>query len=533
MSLPASFTRAFVASVSASLILSSCALAPARLTRPIHSQIRELNAETPASLHKLLTTAISEAPDSPEGSKALGQFVERWKKDNHPARGPLPEEDGDAPHYRVTFEGAVPGDNPLIYFDEIFVAADYKITRLEHHQRPGIGTPLIALRENKHRLPIERYFPPEAITRPITAVVEAGPLRGSTRHVRIRLLPSLQTETVVHQGRRRPLAADFSGSWAAALARAGKLRQSGILDMLTPTPKRAPQLFLMEAYDPKKEPLIMIHGLLSTPLAWAEITNDLWADPTIRSRYQIWHYLYNTSAPALYSSRLLRSQLGELRTLLDPDGNDPAMQKTTLLTHSMGGLIGKSLVVTPGDAFWKAAFTVPPEDLKLSPADRAVLTQAFEWKADPTIHRIIFIATPHRGSSMADNPVGKVGSWLTRPPSEFRDFFKRIYADNPRAFTPAYEALGTGKMDSVSSLSPRQPTLRILSELPFPPHVRTHSIIGNKGWKGPLEKSSDGIVPYTSSRLEGATSELIVPARHGAFRHPAAKAEILRILRTR
>ena len=156
----------------------------------------------------------------------------------------------------------------------------------------------------------------------------------------------------------------------------------------------------------------------------------------------------------------------------------------------------------------------------------------FDFRFDRSIRRIIFISTPHRGSSMADNPVGWVGSWLTRPPAEFQDFFKRIYASNPDAFTPAYAALGTGRLDSVSSLSPRQPTLHILADLPIPDHVSTHSIIGNRGWKGPLKKSSDGIVPYTSSHLEGADSEFIVPARHGAFRHPAAKAEILRLLGT-
>ncbi|MEN3940476.1 alpha/beta hydrolase [Prosthecobacter sp. SYSU 5D2] len=526
MSLPAMFSWTLAAAV----LLNSCALAPARLIRPLQSQIRQINAEPPASLHQLLSTVVTEAPDSPEGSKALGEVVERWKKEKLPARSPVKVKDKDAIHFEVVMEGAHPGDDPLSYFDEIQAASGFKTTRIRHHQRPGIGAPLIALRENKERERIERFFPPEAISRPLTAVAEAGPAQRGVQRVRIRLLPSLKYETVMYKGRKQLLAADFSSSWAAALSRAGALRQSGILDMLTPTPKRKPQLYLMEAYDPQKEPLIMIHGLLSTPLAWADISNDLWADPRIRSRYQIWHYLYNTSAPALYSSRILRSQLKELRLLLDPDGNDPAMQKTTLLVHSMGGLIGKSLIVTPGDAFWEAAFTVPPEQLKLSAEDRKVLNEAFEWQPDRTIHRVIFISTPHRGSRMADNPVGKVGSLLTRPPVQFQDFFKRIYADNPGAFTPAYEALGTGRMDSVSSLSPKQPTLRILADLPIPGHVRTHSIIGNRGWKGPLEKSTDGIVPYTSSRLEGATSELIVPARHGAFRHPAAKAEIVRIL---
>ena len=62
--------------------------------------------------------------------------------------------------------------------------------------------------------------------------------------------------------------------WAAALARAGDLKRSGVLDVLTPTPKRQPQLYLMEPYDRRREPLIMIHGLLSTPLPSLQYHTD-------------------------------------------------------------------------------------------------------------------------------------------------------------------------------------------------------------------------------------------------------------------
>lgn len=511
--------------------LASCALAPAKVTRPVKARVLDALGQEPASAYVLLKGALKENTSSPESRKALGQLVALWKKEKMPLRKTLSALDGDGLRYDVEFAGGAGQPQPLEYFDEIHSASDYKVSRIEHHQREGVGAPLLALRENKHRERIENYYPPEVIARPLTAVLEADRPRGQVQKVRIQLLCPMTYDMVLHNGRRQPLAADFSMPWAAALARAGQLRQSAILDMLTPSPKRHPQLFLMEPYNPKKEPLIMIHGLLSTPLAWAKMSNDLWADNTIRNRYQVWHYLYNTSAPALYSARILRTQLKDLRKMLDPEGNDPAMQRTTLLVHSMGGLIAKGLVVNPGDAFWNAAFKVPPESLQLSEEDRKVLEEAFEWQPDRSIRRIIFVCTPHRGSAFADNILGRAGSWITRPPTPFREFFKRVSATNPGVFTPAYEALGRGRLDSVSALSPRQPTLKILADLPFPPTVQTHSIIGNRGRKGPVEKSSDGIVPYTSSHLPGAASELLVPTRHGAFRHPAAIAEILRILR--
>ena len=505
------------------LVVNSCAVAPAT--------VRRVMKPVKGDPHALLTAALQPAAD-PGSSPALAQLVELWKRRRLPAKADVTPPDGRlGVIYHVEFVGSGHGEYPLDYFDEINPAADFSIRPLKHHVRSGAGAPLTALRENRHQAPIERYFPPEAITRPLTALARPGPVRAGVQPVRIELLCPMMNDSVVVDGRSQPLAADFSVPWAAALARAGKLNQSRVADMLTRKPRREPQIYLMEPYDPRREPLIMIHGLLSTPLVWADLSNELWADAEIRKRYQIWHFLYNTSAPALYSARLLRTQLRELRAMLDPERDDPAMKRTTLLTHSMGGLVGKALAVQPRDSFWEAAFNVPHQSLKLSAEDRAMLDEAFEWQPDRTIHRIIFIAVPHRGSAFADNLAGRIGAWITPPPASFQSFYARISAANPGAFTPAYEELGRGRLDSVHSLSPHQPTLRILAELPYAQPVSIHSIIGNRGRNGPVERGSDGIVPWTSSHVDGAESELIVPCGHSAVQHPMTVAEIKRILK--
>ncbi len=503
-------------------LLAACATAPAGLKRVSKREAQEL--------HTLLTLAL-DPKDAPTAKLALGRFIERWKEERMGHIGEIKPDCEPGITFVVKFDGESCSDQSLEYFDEIHPASDYETRKLTHHTRRGTGVPLMALRENHQQTPIEKYFPPEVITRPLTAVARPGAKRGSRQEVRISLLCPLRNDAVVVNGKSLPLAADFSVPWAAALSRTGKLNQAKVLDMLTRTPRRKPQLYLMEPYNPDKEPLIMIHGLLSTPLAWSGLSNEIWADDKIRSRYQIWHYLYNTSAPALYSARILRTQLKELRTLLDPEGDDYAMKHTTLLTHSMGGLVGKALAMEPKDIFWKAAFTVPHDQLKLTDEDRVMLNDAFEWKADPTIHRIIFIATPHRGSAFADNLAGRIGSWITKPPSQFQAFYARISAENPNVFTPDYVMLGQGRLDSVSSLSPRQPTLRILASMPFAHKVSVHCIMGNRGLQGPREDSSDGVVPYKSSHLDGAVSECMVPDGHGCFRHPEAVAEVKRILK--
>jgi pimeloyl-ACP methyl ester carboxylesterase len=506
--------------------LGSCGLAPATFER-IHQSVKA-DEKPEANLQYLIARSV-ENHDSTESVMALGEFVELWKRHGYRSGHSFVSPSGSTT-YRVHLVNHASGEYGIDHFDELLPARHYRIRKITHHQRAGVGTPLVAIRENRHREAIEGYYPPEAITRPLTAVATIGPSQGSVREVTIQLLCPLANDRVKIDGQTRPLAADFSAPWAALLARSGELNRSAVLDMLTPNPKRVPQLYLMEPYDRQKEPLIMIHGLLSTPLAWAGVSNDLWADDGIRRRYQIWHFHYNTSAPALYSARILRGRLRELRALLDPDGDDPAMRKTTILAHSMGGLIAKALVVQPRDAFWKAAFNVPPGKLVLSAKDREALNDAFEWKSDPSVHRIIYVAVPHRGSNFADNPVGYLGRLLTSVPQPFQEFYSRVSAANPGAFTPAYAQLGSGKLSSVSSLSPRQPTLRILADLPYAKPVKTHSIIGNRGKSGPLTNSSDGIVPYTSSHLEDTASELVVPAGHGAFHHPAAIAEIQRLL---
>ena len=56
-----------------------------------------------------------------------------------------------------------------------------------------------------------------------------------------------------------------------------------------------------------------------------------------------------------------------------------------------------------------------------------------------------------------------------------------------------------------------------------------HSIIGNKDEAG-CPGGSDGIVPYSSSHLDEAKSELIVKSGHSAQKNPLAIQELRRIL---
>lgn len=444
--------------------------------------------------------------------------------------GEIAPADGAGVRYRVRFSRDGSARFLPSYFDEIEPAHKYRVRRIETHVRDGIGSPLIALRENTGREKIERFYPPEAISREVTAVIHPGPLKGRVRDVEIELVGTLAHETVFHAGRREPLAAAFSASYAALLERCKELSRSEIGDLLSSAPKREPQLYLMEPYDPGKESLLMIHGFLDSPLTWAKMTNEFRSESAFRRRFQVWHFHYNTSAPALYSGRVLRTQLKELRGMVDPDGGDVASRNVTVVAHSMGGIVTRSLITSPENAFWEAAFTRPISSLNLSSSDRSELKEAFFWKSDPSVRRVIFLCTPHRGTKFADHPVGRVGRSIVKPPSKFQEFYARVSSANPGAFTPAYEELGSGELDSVGSLSPKQPTLQILADLRLGHSVEQHSIIGNRGLPGKLENSSDGVVPYSSSHLEEADSETILPLGHSTLNKPKMIDEVRRLV---
>ena len=83
---------------------------------------------------------------------------------------------------------------------------------------------------------------------------------------------------------------------------------------------------------------------------------------------------------------------------------------------------------------------------------------------------------------------------------------------------------------SIDTLSPNDRFVRILNTLPIADHTPYYSIVGDRG-RGDTPHSSDGVVPYWSSHLDGAQSERIVPSGHSAHQNKEGMEEVDRILR--
>jgi hypothetical protein len=85
--------------------------------------------------------------------------------------------------------------------------------------------------------------------------------------------------------------------------------------------------------------------------------------------------------------------------------------------------------------------------------------------------------------------------------------------------------------NSIDNLSNEDPFIKASSILPISSNVHYHTIVGVYKLKGPLNDSDDGVVPYASAHLDGADSELAVPAWHNVQDTPQAIIELRRILR--
>jgi hypothetical protein len=128
---------------------------------------------------------------------------------------------------------------------------------------------------------------------------------------------------------------------------------------------------------------------------------------------------------------------------------------------------------------------------------------------------------------LAGGIVGSIGNRIIRHPKSPANAIKELATRYPGILDPYFARVNARVgPTSLFSLAPN-PLLNGLADLPI--KVPFHSIIGHLGPdEGP--HSTDGLVEYDSSHLDGAESEKMVPAGHYLMDHPETVAEIKRIL---
>ena len=286
-------------------------------------------------------------------------------------------------------------------------------------------------------------------------------------------------------------------------------------------------LSLVRSYQRGRIPVVLIHGLWSNPCSWCQMIDALEADAALRERYQFWTFGYSTGDPLPYSAALLRRDLDEARRKFDPDRSDAAFDRMILVGHSMGGLLAKMMVVDTGTRLWRLISDRPVEDLAGDQADRELFRSGLIFKPRPEVRRVVFIATPHRGSRVDRGGLGRLGSRLVRLPDPLRASYGRLLARNgPDFFT---ERFRKGLPTSIDELEWQSPILSRLDELGLAPAIKAHSIIADRH-DPPGPGGSDGLVPYESAHLDGTVSESLVSSGHLCQDHPAVIGEVRRIL---
>ena len=424
--------------------------------------------------------------------------------------------------------------------DHFEFVSDYRVQGLRnHHEAYGLGVPMIAVRK-KHAAedPVEQYYPPN-LSFPVTAFLRMLPAEGDNPRGRKRavleLYDPLVTTHVQVVNQTIPLQTDLSTPLAYFLNQPAfndsRLSTFGFLYPDRAQARGLRGIYMLEPYQPGKIPVVMVHGLWSSPVTWTEMFNDLRGDPELREHYQFWFYLYPTGQPFWTSAAQMREDLAQLQQTLDPNAQQPALLQTVLVGHSMGGLVCKLQSVESGDAFWGIVTDKPLRALKAQPDVRDSLARTFFFQANPSVRRVITIGTPHGGSHFANDATRWLGRKLISLPSRMILGKQQLVRDNPDYFRQA-ELLSI--QTSIDSLSPESPFLPVLYAAPAAPWVRYHNVIGReppRRWYDKLGNEGDGVVSLASARLDGVDSEIIVPADHSTVhRHPRTILEARRIL---
>ena len=417
---------------------------------------------------------------------------------------------------------------PLKYlanYETVFLANSLRQRGLRHEYKIiGKGTPLVVYSRNPDITPKEKHYPSDGMVFGLTAVKEDHPGQVPL----LKLYDALDPIVVRSSYGSHPIAANYTATLAVLFSHARKVATSAAGAFLRPdNPNFATGIYLIHPYDPNKIPILFIHGLLSSPISWQNLTNDLCSDPTILERYQPWFFRYKTGQPVLESADELREDLQATQRLFDPKGTDVASHHVVVIAHSMGGLLAHTLVSDSGDALWNGFANKPLDSLSLSASVKHLISGYFFFHHQPCIDRVIFLAVPHRGSRLAAGINGSIGNRLIGRSKTVAEALNELTAEDPGVLNRYFTGVSVrGGPTSLFSLAPnplldRLAALRI--EVPF------HSIIGDRGFDGGT-RSSDGIVSYGSSHLAGAESEKIVPAGHTLFSNEAAVLEIKRIL---
>lgn len=469
----------------------------------------------PDSPHRALLVSIYD-----ESCAALATKLHDRHRDGEPmaVKGPLDV-------YQLK---CASGGSPATRMDtyDVLIAADrLKVSGFkDSNSRPGVGGSLVGFRRGTpERRAKDPFMPTSGYSIPLTATMRWS---GSTG-AEVVLHDSLSEERVTINGRSYALAGDYTAAVASAAAASPK-GKVGWMGMIHPQEESSKEgLHLLGPYRADRIPLVLVHGLMSSPETWEKLINACYGDPVIRRNYQILVFFYPTGYPIPANAASLRSDMAALQREFDPGRSNSNMRNIVMVGHSMGCNLTNFQIRDGGDKLWSKFFEKPIDQLEIAPELKEDVRKSAYFKANRDITRAVFVCAPHRGSPLADSWLGRLGNELIQNPF---GAFDNMTGGLMSASTGAGRSILNESPSSIENLKVDSPILLSILEQPMPAKPVVHSIIGDRGRK-PGPGSSDGVVPYWSSQLDGVKSETFIPAWHTTATGNEENAnEILRIL---
>jgi pimeloyl-ACP methyl ester carboxylesterase len=413
---------------------------------------------------------------------------------------------------------------PVESIDRFLVADQFVVRGLSiRNRQSGLGAPLVAMTHPDPANKLARALPATVLLR-INGGLEAlaqGRLAAS-----LELYSPFETSTFQVGARRLPLELDTTIASAYGLNQKTAWRL-GRMQFLSGVERIPTGIYPARPYQPGRVPVVFVHGTFSSPVTWAEMFNTLTADPELRERCQFWYFIYNSGNPTPYSASRLREELKEKLNEYDPEGRDAALQQMVVIGHSQGGLLTKLTATDTGDKLLATVVkTNAAGELQLPAGQEALLRKYTCFEALPFVKRVIFISTPHRGSYGATGLARTLAGKVVELPGQV------VKATTD--FTRMSEELKLpkelrGASTSIDSMSPKNPVMLALADIPLAPGIHGHSIVAVQG-EGDYREGKDGLVKYSSAHVDYVESELIVRGPHSCQSLPPSIEEVRRIL---
>jgi pimeloyl-ACP methyl ester carboxylesterase len=414
--------------------------------------------------------------------------------------------------------------------------AEFDVFGLQaHYLEPGIGAPLAAV-----LAPVQHEGQPgdllrAELTLPVTALLRTPRSRAALAWSPLAATLEIHVPEVADSidvgGRQVPLETESTAVLAYSLADSPIWRQEYLrfFEAMPFARGEQSELYATVPHRRGRIPVVFVHGTASSFGRWAEMYNRLAADARLRARYEFWFFSYDSGSPITWSAMLLRESLQRAVNLLDPEGTDPGLRRMVVIGHSQGGLLAKMTAIDSGSRFWDLNFKRPLESLDVTTQTRDLLRRTSFVTPLPFVKRVVFLATPHRGSELT---VGRIARWVTgfiKAPLVLAGTLTDVAVRNRDALVLSNADSKPRVPTSMDQMNPRNSFLKTLAGISLAPGVIGNSIIAVKG-SGPVEGGEDGVVAYRSAHLDGVESELVVRSGHSLQDQPETVEEVRRIL---